>query len=514
MDAPARVMTLPGMRLLGTNIARHLTWSLMPLACILALQASAALITLHNTAFQDEALYLYAGRQIMTSLRGGPPVENPFASYLSGNPYFYPLLGSVFDAWGGVEAARLISLVTMMGTTVCVYWITNDLFGRTSAVFGSATFAFQGTVLFLSRLATYDASCLLLLAISTALAVRVGRARMPFGALGLGPLLILAALTKYAALLWLPSVLALLVWQVLQQRGWRQMVIRVGLTLVSLATSAYLALALLDGSFLQGLYSTTLNRQSGAASSAPSATLRIELTRQVMIFGGIELALGLLGLLLVHRHQRVLAFILAGSAFLAPAYHIYHGEPVSLYKHVAYALFFVAPLAGYALARMCNLMLDAGFSGRWLRGLVICGVILALGLQQAQWQFHQWSNSEGMTAALRTVVRPAGGHYFAEDIEVARYYLEDVTYEWQWIGPYYFQYKGKVSSIYSGLNTYQAAIRDGYFDAIEMSYGMATTLDSSTLQELQSGRHYKLVAKVFYQTGYGSGYYWVWRKSG
>ncbi|GCE17689.1 hypothetical protein [Dictyobacter kobayashii] len=48
----------------GTIIAR---W---PLLVILAFQAIISLVTLHNTAFQDEALYLYAGQQIFNHWMG------------------------------------------------------------------------------------------------------------------------------------------------------------------------------------------------------------------------------------------------------------------------------------------------------------------------------------------------------------------------------------------------------------------------------------------------------------
>ena len=40
------------------------------LGAVLMLQAAASLL-LRNSAFQDEALYLYAGRQILSNFRGG-----------------------------------------------------------------------------------------------------------------------------------------------------------------------------------------------------------------------------------------------------------------------------------------------------------------------------------------------------------------------------------------------------------------------------------------------------------
>ena len=88
-----------------------------PILLILALQATASVATLHNTAFQDEALYLYGGRQIIHHWNGGPvPLEN-YAKEFSGYPYFYPVIGASLQLIGGLELARSFSLACMLGVT-------------------------------------------------------------------------------------------------------------------------------------------------------------------------------------------------------------------------------------------------------------------------------------------------------------------------------------------------------------------------------------------------------------
>ena len=490
---------------------RAVLWAHLPLLWLLTLQGAVTLVILRNTAFQDEALYLYAGRQIMTALRTSSPLIDPFPHYLSGDPYFYPLVAGILDAWGGVEAARMLSLVAVMGTTACVYWVAQQLYGRESAIFGAAIFAFTGSALFLARLATFDASCLFLLALSAVVALRGGVTHTPLVALGIGPPLVLAVLNKYAALLWVPSVLAILAWSTLHRWGWPQMVLRVGLALGSLLATARLALAVLDDSFLVGLQGSTTSRAIGHA--AP----RLDLAREVITVGGIGLGLAFIGCLLVARRQRLMAVTWAGSALLAPAYHIYKAEPVSLEKHVAYAAFFAAPVAGYAVARFVNAYrhpsgrdLVAGHN--WLPGLALSLLVFMVGTQQATWQYHEWGDTTGMVTVMRTLVRPDAGHYLAEDMEVARYYLQDVTADWQWTGPFWLEYTNSAHQHFSGIAAYKAALADGYFDAVELSYGVATPLDLAIQGELQTGSHYDLVAKVPYQDVYGSGYYWIWRK--
>ncbi len=133
-----------------------------PLMLILALQAIISVATLHHTAFQDEALYLYAGRQLFRYWMGGPVPLDHYAFYFSGYPGVYPVLGGVLDMIGGLELARSFSLFCMMGVNAIVYSSTQKFFQRPAAIFASATYASLVTVLFVGRLATFDALLALL----------------------------------------------------------------------------------------------------------------------------------------------------------------------------------------------------------------------------------------------------------------------------------------------------------------------------------------------------------------
>src|SRR5207302_11326765 len=78
---------------------------------ILLIQASSSLLALCNTVFQDEALYLLAGREILLNWPGKAPHLKPYGLYFSGYPSFYPVIGGMLDFLGGLEAARLFSLL-------------------------------------------------------------------------------------------------------------------------------------------------------------------------------------------------------------------------------------------------------------------------------------------------------------------------------------------------------------------------------------------------------------------
>ncbi len=136
-----------------------LTMSRWLLPLILAFQALISWLLLQNTAFQDEALYVYAGGQVWRHWLSELPLLDPYNYYFSGYLYVYPIIGGALDKVGGLELVRSFSLVCMLIVTACGYYVTKQLFNQKSAVFAAIFLVCQGPVLFLSRLATYDALC-------------------------------------------------------------------------------------------------------------------------------------------------------------------------------------------------------------------------------------------------------------------------------------------------------------------------------------------------------------------
>ena len=90
--------------------------SRLVLLAILCLQAVMSL-RLHNTAFEDEATYLYAGHMELEHILHGSALQGDYASYFSGSPVLYPVLGAAVDQIGGLALARALSLVEMLATT-------------------------------------------------------------------------------------------------------------------------------------------------------------------------------------------------------------------------------------------------------------------------------------------------------------------------------------------------------------------------------------------------------------
>ena len=484
----------------------------VPLLLILAFQALYSLIFLRNTAFQDEALYIYAGRQIVQHWLGMPAVLENYSFYFSGNPYIYPVIVGPLDMLGGLELVRAFSLLCMVIVTTCGYYVTRQMFNQKSAIFAAIFFVCQGPVLFLTRLATYDPLCLCLLALATALAVRVSHTKRYWQVLGIGPLLVLAFGAKYAALLFIPPVLMLLVLYAAIRCGWRGMFIQAMLAGVSMAVAAMIAVYIIlhfDRDMLHALSDTTTNRIVIAGAS------RVALAEHVLQMVGVCYFLAGVALFFVRKKELLLALLLLGASLLVPAYHIYKAEWISLDKHLSFSMFFLMPVAGYALARLAGFRVGVLVPERYLMlsSLSICLLLFLFVTPEAQVMYTTWPSTSTLADVLKTQVRYNNGHYLVEQLEASRYNLEQEASNWQWVGLDFFQYTDQQGHFYIGDQAYVKAIDDGYFNLVQLNYAdNHHTTDILITQAIARNHTYKLIAKIPSPTVYTSGYYWIWSK--
>src|ERR1035438_23103 len=133
------------------------------LLCVLILQAVLSL-RLHNTAFEDEALYVYSGQNELQHLLHGAALQGQYAAYFSGSPVLYPVAAGFLNGIGGLRAARMLSLAEMLSITVLLYALSRRLFNERIALCAAVLFSVCESAIFLGNFATYDATCLFLLA--------------------------------------------------------------------------------------------------------------------------------------------------------------------------------------------------------------------------------------------------------------------------------------------------------------------------------------------------------------
>jgi hypothetical protein len=369
-----------------------------------------------NTAFEDEALYLWAGHLEWTHWEYGTPIPN-FTAYFSGAPVLYPPLAAVADSLAGLAGARILSLLFMLGATALLYTTAIRLFGnRPAALFACALFVGLGPTADLGAFATYDAMAIFLLALATRLAIRASGSAAELLLVCAALSMALADGTKYASLLWNPVVIALA--GLAAPGGFWRGATRAFRLMCYWAAVAVPALFVLAGlTYIHGISFTTLDRH--AADSAVSAPAILTDSAD---WAGLLLFLALVGVAAaVGRRTRLTAAVLAAAVVLAPLHQAQIHTVTSLYKHVVFGCWFAAAAAGVALAKAGSVNEAKG----WRIGVAAVVFIGILGVGQASNMFAYWPDSARLTAIVRQAIPAASGLLLAPtaDGHVINYYL-------------------------------------------------------------------------------------------
>jgi hypothetical protein len=495
--------------------SRRRAWvSRAVLLCVLAVQAVLSL-RLANTAFQDEALYLAAGHAELQHLLHGTPLPIDYAAYFSGSPQLYPVLAAAVDDVLGLTGARLLSLAFMLGTTGLLYSFTRRLFNERAALAGAALFAVVQSTVVMGYFATYDAAALFLLALATWIVVRTDRS--PVAAVLLAaPVAVLAVGVKYAAGLYLPTIVVLALLTGWPHRG-RGAFGR--MLLLALGIGALVAVGMYTTDLMDGVRQTTTDRDHGSDSAA-------FLFQRSAQWGGLMFLTAVGGAVSYVRRSRMnespaaqrlgtpgrrrralLGLVLCGTALLAPAYQIHLGTVVSLFKHIGFGLLFAAPMAGVGVTRL----IGAHFRYPQL-GIMLWTATLCLGISQADWRYGVWPDSSKMVQVIDSHV-DRKGHYLASTPEVPVYYLRDKTTHRQWQGVFALEYTDRKGTYHSGDEAYRAALRDGEFDLIVLDGLTNPRVDAVVADAIKGNPHYRLLADLPFRNSSGTGHYRIWTRT-
>ncbi len=523
-DGPAPAVPGAGERGWGVRDSRLWAWAGWPLVAVLAVQAVLSLRLLGaDTAFQDEAAYLWAGHLEWAHWLHGAAVP-PFQAYFSGAPVIYPPLGAVADSVGGLAGARVLSLVFMLGATALVWGTAGRLFGRRAAFFSAALFAVLGPTLHLGSFATYDALSVLLVAVAAWCVVRAGaRVDATGWMVAAGVALAVANAAAYSSALFDPVVIAVAVLTAFPKPGRRAAIMR-GATLLTVLAALLLAGTLIGGSsYISGIKQTTLTRVAGSDSV-------MTVLAHSWAWTGLVFVAALCGVAVSWARrqpatQTWLLAVLALAALLVPAEQAGLQTLASLNKHGDMGAWFAVIAAGYA----ADQLIAAAPAGR-MRTLTCGACVVALALPAAlgitqSWTFAtSWPNSASFTAILRPLVDQGSGHLLVEDPSMAEYYLPAGS-QWQrWSSTRNIilpsgastGHPGKAAGVVGAGNpaAFARYIAAGYFSLVALNYDDTTALDHAITVDLRHNPHYHIVQVVPYGIEVppvGQGTYVIWR---
>jgi Dolichyl-phosphate-mannose-protein mannosyltransferase len=507
-----------------SRVARLRVPSGWPLVVVLAVQLVLSVrLVRADTAFQDEATYLWAGHLEWAHWLHGAAIP-PFSSYFSGAPVIYPPIGALADSIGGLTAARLLSLVFMLGATALLWSATRRLFGRQAAIFAAALFAILGPTIHLGAFATYDALSVFLLALAASLVIHAGiRPNATRWMVAAGVALAIANATAYSSVLFDVAVILLAFLIGLPQLGRKVAATRCLTVLLVVAVLLTLGVLIGGSSYVHGIYSTTLGRVPGGASA-------LTVLKDAWIWTGVIVVAAVCGVVIawVRREgsARVwLLIVLTAAALLGPLEQSRLHTAASLDKHVGLGAWFAAMAAGYAVDRLIAAV-PAG-STRTVT-CAACVVALALpislGVTQSREFSTDWPNATDFTAIFGPLVDHSTGHLLVEDPSIAEYYLHDESQWMRWSSTRNIVLPSGLSSGGPGAagvvgagnaGTYATKIVDEhYFSIVALNYTDTTSLDLKIAADLKRSRHYCVTQIVPYGVEIppvGVGNYVIWR---
>jgi len=490
--------------------------SRLVLLAILILQAALSL-RLRNTAFEDEATYLYAGHMELQHLLHGAALQGSYSSYFSGAPVLYPVAAAFLDQIGGLALARALSLAEMLTVTTLLYMLTRRLFNERAALCAAALFAVTEATVFLGNFATYDATCLFLLALAAWITVRTAPSRRPLFLLAAVPAA-LAVAVKYAGLLFVPTIAVLPALAGWPERG-RRVLWYPPAFAAAVAGLLYVALRLGGTAYATALGSTTTNRAQG---TVPAGTI----LRESLTWGGVLFLAAVIGTIAYVRRVRTepdekiapaggrwrraaLGVTLTGTALLAPAYQAHLHTDISFLKHIGFGLFFAAPMAGFGLARIMG-----DYFRRPLVGIAVWTLALTLGAGQSSALYHVWPQSGPFVRTFSKYLKP-DARYLVEVPEVPIYYLmgnRDAQPR-QFTSTYDIAYTSARGRTLTGPAGFTAAVKSGYFQVIAYSNTVTPAADAVIAKALQASHSYRLASRVRLSDASGPVTYDIWVKS-
>ena len=495
-----------------------------PLLIVLAVQTILSLrLVRADTAFQDEALYLWAGHLEWANVLHGTPIP-PFPSYFSGAPVIYPPIAALADSLGGLAGARILSLIFMLGATAALWATADRLFGRRAAFFAAALFAVLGPTLHLGSFATYDAMSMFLIALAAWLVVRAGdRQDATVWMLAAGAVLALANATSYASALFNPVVILLALVTAFPKPGGKAAAGR-ALTLLAIVAVLLTPAVLIGGSrYMHGINVTTLERASGVDSP-------LTVFAHFWSWTGVIIVAAFCGAVISWvsqpgRPQTWLLTLLAVAALLVPTEQASLYTTASLNKHGTMGAWFAAIAAGYAVDKLIETS-PAGNMRAVTCGACVVALCFPVTLGAAQsWTFStNWPNSSAFVAIYRGLAEHGTGRMLVEDPSIAEYYLPAGS-QWQrWSstrnivlpsgaptgGP-----STKAGVVGAGnAGTFAMYIQQGYFSLIALNFIDTTSLDQSIAADIHRNHHYQPIQVVPYGTEIppiGQGSYVIWQ---
>jgi hypothetical protein len=331
----------------------------------------------YNSAYHDEALNVLMGRQLLSG------EFCPGCAQNTGSVLIQPIFAALGDSVGGLYGARAVGVPFGLGLTAVVCFTARLLFSGTHGIVSAVLFVFTGTVLYLSKLATYDIISAFFLGLSFLLILlsekeRNGRLSSAY-LFGGASALFLSAMTKYVAAVFIPPFIVYTLWR----HGLLKTSVFFLMPLL-LFVGAYFPLAIWPAKdSLFGSSSSVLSETQVPFRTLSSWTLR---------WVGMPALLSAFGMFHEEKGKIVFLLVLLSSPIIL--LHLITGAEQSVNKNVIYSIIFLTPAAALGVDHMGSIF-SSKSPGTWVKPFFVASVLVvvwAFGIHELGWLERQYPN--------------------------------------------------------------------------------------------------------------------------
>jgi 4-amino-4-deoxy-L-arabinose transferase-like glycosyltransferase len=457
----------------------------------------------YRTAFADEAYTLNSGWQLVRGQTTYAPSVYMGWEYLTTVPL------ALADSIGGLVAARAVNTFWGVLTVLMVTLIGRKIFGRPAGLIAGGILAVFGPAIFISTFATYDSLSVFLisLALYVWLEALLGDRTFlyPLGSV----IIVLAVLTKYAALSSaLPAavffaVITLARMTTVSRSGTDSVTINLKLRSFGQIIAMALPLILLPVYvviFQNDLFKLWQTQVLTKRVDVPGAAW--EMFKQSRDYLGLPFLAGLLAF--DWRGLRILATGLLMTGLGVLGYHFLSRDVSTLYKHTCYVLVAIAPLAGGGIVSLTQRWNTASARKTAIvvavaTGAAVVGYVGYQGQQVLSGMRSFWPDTTEVVAYLAERIND-DDILLMEYGAVGRYYL--ITHgepghipRYVWDTWWYADEEGEGGDV----AVFERAIRQRRFAYIILDNSVTADLNRRLAPTIE--RHYELVASFPARTG-------------
>lgn len=414
----------------------------------------------YNTPFNDEAIYIVLGK---LGLFNWDWWSYNAKAWMAGYPYVYPVMtAAAYVLGGGIWGSRFLNVLFNILTIPLIFSITRTLVGRESdkgyiaGIIASVVIATASISLFVSRLATYDMPSFYFLALSFYFLFKVQMSPPEF--VGKWYFLSSAALLfgflcKIIVAVYIPFIIAISILQLIALgKSYVPHWLRYFITPIVLLLSFFTLVNFTN------LLSYTTTQTSREKVSYVDLLLVVWTNSKYTLYLA---AAGIFGMLFKKRFLQTGVLLLGATGIIL--FHLITNRFYTFDKHLYITLLFLSPLIGIGLAELIYLV-----KSKILRSIVVIQLFITMLLfigvnYEDSLRFNtMWVNADSSLRVLQRVVKP-DDKVLAETGATAvlaasqnTYATNIKTFDW-------LEYRDL-----KGADAYAAAVREGYFDVIEL----------------------------------------------